>query len=74
MSFGDLLQFIHANSNNAHSRFCILKLRVPLMQISHAEITAEEGFLLSCIDGSWDVRSILSRMANAHPLFRTGSL
>lgn len=37
----------------------ILKLKIPLMNIP-SDITPEEGFLLSRIDGTWDVRSILS--------------
>jgi hypothetical protein len=38
----------------------VLKLLTPLAEIPHAELTPEEGFLLSRIDGTWDVRSILS--------------
>lgn len=38
----------------------ILRLKVPLSDISFSKLTPEEGFLLSRIDGSWDVRSILS--------------
>lgn len=38
----------------------VLKLLKPLHEIPYAELTPEEGFLLSRIDGSWDVRSILS--------------
>lgn len=38
----------------------VLKLKVPLSDISFSKLTPEEGFLLSRIDGTWDVRSILS--------------
>jgi hypothetical protein len=38
----------------------ILRLKVPLSDISFSKLTPEEGFLLSRIDGTWDVRSILS--------------
>lgn len=38
----------------------IVQLLIPLNQVAHAGLTPEEGFLLSRIDGSWDVRSILS--------------
>jgi hypothetical protein len=37
-----------------------LKLLVPFDQLSSLRLTPEEGFILSRIDGSWDVRSILS--------------
>ena len=38
----------------------IVQLLMPFNQVAHAGLTPEEGFLLSRIDGSWDVRSILS--------------
>ena len=38
----------------------ILKLLVPLSQLSSMRLTPEEGFVLSRIDGNWDIRSILS--------------
>jgi hypothetical protein len=38
----------------------VVQLLIPLNQVAHAGLTPEEGFLLSRIDGSWDVRSILS--------------
>jgi Domain of unknown function (DUF4388) len=38
----------------------VVQLLMPLNQVAHAGLTPEEGFLLSRIDGSWDVRSILS--------------
>lgn len=38
----------------------IIRLKVPLSEISFSKLTPEEGFLLSRIDGSWDIRSILS--------------
>jgi hypothetical protein len=38
----------------------VIQLLIPLNQVAHAGLTPEEGFLLSRIDGSWDVRSILS--------------
>ena len=36
----------------------VVQLLIPLNQVAHAGLTPEEGFLLSRIDGSWDVRSI----------------
>jgi hypothetical protein len=38
----------------------VVQLLMPFNQVAHAGLTPEEGFLLSRIDGSWDVRSILS--------------
>ncbi|MCI0412994.1 DUF4388 domain-containing protein [bacterium] len=38
----------------------VVTLMIPLNQVAHAGLTPEEGFLLSRIDGSWDVNSILS--------------
>lgn len=38
----------------------ILRLKVPLSDISFSKLSPEEGFLLSRVDGTWDVRSILS--------------
>jgi len=38
----------------------VLQLRMPLNKIEFSSLTPEEGFLLSRIDGKWDVRSILT--------------
>lgn len=38
----------------------VVKLKVPLSDISFSKLTPEEGFVLSRIDGTWDIRSILS--------------
>ena len=38
----------------------IVQLLMPLNQVAHAGLTPEEGFLLSRIDGSWDVQIDLS--------------
>jgi len=37
-----------------------LEIAIPMDQVAGARLTPEEGFLLSRIDGSWTVRSILS--------------
>ena len=38
----------------------VLRLRIPLNQIEFSRLTPQEGFLLSRIDGTWDVNSILA--------------
>jgi len=38
----------------------VLQLLIPLEQIASVHLTPQEGFLLSRIDGHWDIRSILS--------------
>lgn len=38
----------------------VVRLKVPLSDISFSKLTPEEGFLLSRVDGTWDIRSILS--------------
>lgn len=51
------VEYIYANVLPADKSILLAK---PLDQVAHAGLTPEEGFLLSRIDGTWDVRSILS--------------
>ena len=37
----------------------VLKLAIPPNELTEVQCTPEEGFLLSRINGHWDVRSIL---------------
>jgi Domain of unknown function (DUF4388) len=53
----EAVAYIYANVLPADKNILLAK---PLDQVSHAGLTPEEGFLLSRIDGTWDVRSILS--------------
>jgi hypothetical protein len=53
----EAVQEIYSKSLSPDS---VVQLLIPLNQVSHAGLTPEEGFLLSRIDGSWDVKSILS--------------
>jgi hypothetical protein len=38
----------------------VVKVLIPLNQFAHAGLTPEEGFMLSRIDGNWDIAAILS--------------
>jgi hypothetical protein len=38
----------------------VVKVLIPLSQFAHAGLTPEEGFMLSRIDGNWDIGAILS--------------
>jgi Domain of unknown function (DUF4388) len=38
----------------------VVKVLIPLNQFAHAGLTPEEGFMLSRIDGTWDINAILS--------------
>ena len=38
----------------------VVKVLIPLNQFAHAGLTPEEGFMLSRIDGNWDIGAILS--------------